>query len=117
RDFPSCRAVNDPSAPLADQAAAVALTSYKTSAGYMNDATFWRWREASITYDVPERVRRPLRAQTLSVTVSARNLLLWTHYPYPDPEGNNSFGDPEGTVTQATMPQPRYLLLRLNLNY
>jgi outer membrane receptor protein involved in Fe transport len=118
RDFPSCRAVNDPSAPLADQAAAVALVTYKTSAGYLRDATFWRWREASLTYDVPEQFRRPLHARTLSVTVSARNLWLWTHYGYPDPEGNNGFADlPEGTVTQATMPQPRYFLLRLNLNY
>ena len=52
----SCRSTQDPSAPLAQQAAAIAKTygtsvggvSEKSGAGYFMNGQFWKWREASV---------------------------------------------------------------------
>jgi hypothetical protein len=49
-----------------------------------------RWRELSLTYDVPASVVSTFGAEDLSVTLSGRNLYLWTHpgYTGQDPETN-----------------------------
>jgi TonB-dependent starch-binding outer membrane protein SusC len=47
-----------------------------------------RWRELSVTYDVPvERLDR-IGADRLSITAAARNLMLFTGYDGIDPESN-----------------------------
>jgi len=53
-------------------------------------ADFIRWRELSLTYDVPAPLVSRLGAEDLSFTVSARNLRLWTTAGYSgeDPETN-----------------------------
>ena len=47
-----------------------------------------RWRELSLTYDVPTAMAERLRADNLSLTFGARNLMLWTPYDGIDPESN-----------------------------
>jgi TonB-linked SusC/RagA family outer membrane protein len=117
----NCRAVNDPSAPLDEQAAAVATTSAKygnTVWGFFRPNDFVRFRELSVTGSVPERyVQRVLRGRTASVTFSGRNIgVLWTRFPGIDPETNwqvaNTGG---GNSDQYASPPLRYWLLRVNL--
>jgi hypothetical protein len=47
---------------------------------------FMRWREVSLTYDLPPDVAGRMGADRLSLTVNARNLALWTKYEGNDPE-------------------------------
>lgn len=47
---------------------------------------FIRWRELSLTYQVPENYLERFGARSLALTASARNLMLWTKYTGIDPE-------------------------------
>jgi TonB-linked SusC/RagA family outer membrane protein len=111
--------------PLAQQAAAVAnnLTNY-TYAGFYSDAEFIRFRELSVTYDATRSLGRFVGARSLSVTLAARNLALWTRYTGADPETNGQAGNNGGGfVPQAGpyydggLPPAQYWLVRINMGY
>jgi hypothetical protein len=113
-----CRAVNDPSAPFRDQARAVALNSAlygRTQYGFLENASFVRWRELAVTYSLPDAFARRIRAQTVNLTATGRNLHLFTGYSGVDPEVNSSPGFGEGYSDSPTLPPVRYWLLRINL--
>lgn len=116
----NCRAVNDPDAPLEDQAAAVATTSARlgnTVWGYFEPNDFVRFRELSVTAQLPDRLLRGVRARSASLTVSGRNIgVLWTKYPGIDPETNSSVANTGGGNNDFFAAPPlRYWLVRLNL--
>jgi hypothetical protein len=114
--FSDCRAVNDPSTPLEEQARAVAANFGNSYAGYSDaDASFTRWRELSLTYVVPEAVARMFRTKSASITLAGRNLRLFSRYADEDPEVNSDAGTLEGYGGNPTAPQSRYWTLRLNL--
>jgi hypothetical protein len=54
--------------------------------------SFVRFRELSITGNVPLAWVRRLRVRDLGITVAARNLGLWTKYSGIDPEVSNAGG-------------------------
>jgi TonB-linked SusC/RagA family outer membrane protein len=115
----NCRAINDPRAPLADQAEAVAARSVatlNTPYGYIVDGTFLKLRELSLTYHAPEGFARVMRASRMSVTVTGRNLATWTSYGGVDPEvnGNGQSDSPIDFLTQAPV---RYWTFRVNLGF
>ncbi len=82
------RAENDPHSSLRDQAALVAARFYGTRTGVIEDGSFTRLREVSLTYTVPQTLTRALHGRNASVTLAGRNLKLWTRYTGPDPEVN-----------------------------
>jgi hypothetical protein len=49
---------------------------------------FVRWREISVTYAAAPSMAARLGARDLSLTLSGRNLLMWTKYKGIDPEVN-----------------------------
>jgi TonB-dependent SusC/RagA subfamily outer membrane receptor len=114
-------ALNNPSAPLADQARSVAAglsTLGEINSGFVEDGTYVRWRELSLTWSVPVQTAAVLHARSASITLACRNLRLWTKYSGPDPEANNNgsvFGFHEFTGDNAGVPLMRQLMLRLNL--
>ena len=67
----NCRQVNDPSSSLEDQAKAVA-GSRGIFGSYWEKADFLKIREASISYELPQRWARAARASRLSVTLTGR---------------------------------------------
>src|SRR5881409_2832340 len=69
-----CRAIYDPSAPLADQAAAVGRLSYGTGAGFVEDARFLKLREIVLAVDAPATWARRVGAAGLTLTLAGRNL-------------------------------------------
>jgi len=90
-------------------------TTYKTNWGYYESAQFWRLREVSATWTIPNIAAQKLRAQNATLTFGARNLHVWTKYTGEDPESNYSSGDVQNTLL-TTAPR-RYFTLRLNLHY
>jgi hypothetical protein len=59
------------------------------SGGYLQDGTFWRLREASVTYSLPrEWARRYVRATSASVGLTMKNLHTWTDFTGLDPESD-----------------------------
>jgi hypothetical protein len=112
----NCRGRNDPTASLADQAAAVA-NILGSQAGYVQDAGYVKLREISLTYDVPTAWASKLHATSLSVTVSGRNLHTWTSYRGLDPELNEAGQNNFTTADFLTQPPVRYWLARANLTF
>jgi len=123
----SCQSTQDPHAPLAQQAAAIAKTygtsypngvSAKSGAGYFMNGQFWKWREASAILQLPDRVTHLMRAQNGSNLVfAARNLHLWTNFWGIDPEANYGVGGSEVQNEFQTSAVPTYVTVRLNLKY
>jgi hypothetical protein len=113
----NCRAVNVLDAPLADQAAAVAVSSPslgQTQWGYFVPNDFIRFRELSVGYRLPTNATRLLRAKNASVVLSARNLgVPWTKFPGVDPEMNGAAGN----NANWSPPPIRYLIGKVNVAF
>jgi hypothetical protein len=105
-------------APLWQQARTVAAnyTAVRTSLGFFEKGDFWRFRELSVTADVPERfAAKYARARNLSITLGARNLKVWSNYTAEDPEANYAQGD---TPTNLLTTGPRrYYTMRINAQF
>jgi TonB-dependent SusC/RagA subfamily outer membrane receptor len=121
----ACRETEDPTAPLQWQARNIAKvngsvvdgTRYTTTAGYLQNGQFWKFREFSVAYTLPPIVQRYLRtANGSTIVFAARNLHTWTSYSGLDPEEHdNASSDTQSNFQSA--PPPRYLTLRLNLKF
>ena len=117
----NCRAVNDPTAPLDDQAAAVAANSPSKRSlwGLFVPNDFIRFREMSLSYTVPTRFASYARTHSATIILSGRNLgTPWTKYPGIDPEANSSVGNTGGGNNDFFSPPAlRYWLVRVNLGF
>jgi TonB-dependent starch-binding outer membrane protein SusC len=121
-----CRALIDPTAPLADQAAAAAYTygdpNGFTEWGFFEPAWFVKLRELSLTFNAPDHIARLLGASRASLTLSGRNLFTIDDYSGIDPEVNGFGQGREGSSNFAatdffSQPQVRYWVARLNLGF
>ena len=112
----NCSAINDPNAPLADQAAAIAAL-LTTDAGYIQDASFTRLREVAMTFNAPKRWASIARANALSLTLAGRNLATWTDYKGLDPEITSTPNQNFSTSDFLTLPPVRYFTARINLAF
>jgi TonB-dependent SusC/RagA subfamily outer membrane receptor len=114
--FQLCKTANDPNSPLAQQAAYIAGL-LGSDAGYIEDASFWKLRELSLTVSAPQQWANRFRASNVSLTLSGRNLHTWTKYTGFDPEvisdgaGNFSVSD------FLTQPPVRYYTVRLDVTW
>jgi TonB-linked SusC/RagA family outer membrane protein len=114
----SCRAVADPTAPLVDQARAVARNlPSPTLYGFIEDGSFVRWRELSVTYDLPALPVRLAHARNASLTLTGRNLALFTGFRGADPEGAAAVQGLEGYNQAAGAPPARYWIARFNMGF
>jgi hypothetical protein len=115
----NCSGVNNPQASLFEQARAVAAGSSAdgfTNAGYIENGTFLKLREASLTYFAPDAWAHALRATSLEVSLTGRNLLKWTNYSGVDPELNGN-GQSDFQVDFLTAPPVRTLAARVTLGF
>jgi TonB-linked SusC/RagA family outer membrane protein len=81
---------------------------------YIYDNSFLKLREVTLSYAIPKKL---LNNVDLTVSVFARNLLLWTELPNFDPEssqGNNNMG---GSFERFSMPQTSSYGFGINLNF
>ncbi|MES2180219.1 MAG: SusC/RagA family TonB-linked outer membrane protein [Gemmatimonadota bacterium] len=104
-------------ATLDDQARLIALR-YKTPSsnfGYYENGQFWRLREVGATLTLPQALTSRFRGRDGSITVTARNLHVWTSYTGTDPESNYGTGNVQSDF--STTSPPTYLTVRLNLHY
>jgi TonB-linked SusC/RagA family outer membrane protein len=113
----NCEGLISPNASLFEQARTIMVREHPTRSvgGFIEDGDFIRFRELSLTYNMPEHLAaRFFRGRSLGVTLAARNLgIIWTKYTGTDPEAFGTTGDAPSSF-QAFAP-PRYLTFRLNL--
>jgi TonB-linked SusC/RagA family outer membrane protein len=115
--FSQCGALSNPNASLADQAAFIGVRFYSaTPFGYIEDATFTKWREMSIRVQIPASLGERMHLLSGSaITFSGRNLHTWTKYTGLDPEiaetgGGAGFSQGEFN----TQPPPRTFTVRFD---
>jgi hypothetical protein len=80
-------------------------------------SNYARWRELTVSYDVPERFAQKAGATRATLSVSGRNLGLWTSYQGFEPEAMFLGGTRGGNAAweQTTIPQLRSWIFSLNL--
>ena len=113
---PGCFGLTSYDAPLWEQARAIAqrFTPVLSQTGYIEDVSFWRIREVSVTYSPGEQwAQRLLRARDVSVTLAGRNLKVFTDWTGADPEQNYSQGDTQSTL--LTAGPPTYFTVRVTI--
>jgi hypothetical protein len=111
-----CRTAFDPTAPLAEQARRIASME-GSDAGYIEDGSFWKLREAAVTLSAPERWASRLGRTALSLTIAGRNLATWTDYTGFDPELNFNGTSNFSTADFLTQPPVRYWTARVNASW
>jgi hypothetical protein len=75
---------------------------------YIEDGTFVKVRELTLSYALPQQVVSSVfgnRVRGARVSVSGRNLLVWSHYWGSDPEVNN-FGNQNVSRIVDLAPYP-----------
>ncbi|HET9683179.1 MAG TPA: SusC/RagA family TonB-linked outer membrane protein [Gemmatimonadaceae bacterium] len=116
--YGECSALANPNASLASQAAFIgAQYMSATPYGYIEDASFVKWRELTVRYDVPQSIGNRYRALNgLSFSVSGRNLHTWTKYTGLDPEINETGGGSNFTQGEFnTQPPVRTITFRVDI--
>lgn len=119
-DAANCAGIGDPNASLFEQARAVAARvgeggTERTLAGYIEDASFIRFRELSLTFTAPPEWASSLGGRSLNITLAGRNLGFITDYTGLDPESN--YGQDNVPSDFLTQPPPSYVTLRVNIGF
>ena len=86
---------------------------------YVQDGSFVKLREVTVSYQVPERLLGALRGvRDARISLTGRNLGLWSDYWSFDPEVNN-FGNQNVTrfVDLAPYPPSRSFFLAIDLGF
>ena len=122
----NCWRVNDPAARFALTAQDSLRRNWRELAVYrsasispewIQDASFTKLREVSLTIDVPGGWVRRTGAQSASLILSGRNLGLWTDYEGADPEVNSYGGRNFVRVDAYAAPSTRRFSAAINLQY
>lgn len=116
--FNTCPELNLRSTSLAEQARGISRYM-GTVAGYIEDASFTRLSELSLTLMAPSSWVRKMGmgADKVSLTVGGRNLALWTDYTGFDPEVNSNNGTNFTTSDFLAQPPTRQWTTRLNITF
>ena len=117
---PNCNGLFNPAASFQEQAMVVAAiyAPEKTLDGYMQPGSFVKWREATVTIQLPEQLLARAGARSSSIAFSGRNLHLWTNYRGSDPESDyTATGGGDAPSEFQTFAAPALFQVRLNLGF
>lgn len=103
-------------APLEEQAKAVAAAA-SVFTGFYEDGSFTRFRELSLSYQMPDKWAKSLRAERWNIVLTGRNLGVWTPFTGVDPETTVGNGDQRGNEEFFSTPPMRYMTFRMNFNF
>ena len=116
--FRTCRALNDPTTPLEEQAGPVAGAYHPsgTVAWVLEPGWFVKLRELSVTFFLPDSWAGAIGASRASLVLTSRNLATWTDYTGLDPETNSSGGSNFTRFDLGGQPAVRFFSVRFNLS-
>jgi TonB-linked SusC/RagA family outer membrane protein len=121
----NCTRVNDPRARFPQNAAdsvlfkelAVYRNTTNVSPEWIQRTDFVKLRELSLSMDIPERLIARAGASSARVTISGRNLKVWTKYEGVDPEVNSYGGRNFVRVDAYAAPMMQRLTAALTLGF
>jgi TonB-linked SusC/RagA family outer membrane protein len=117
---PNCNGLFNPAASFEEQAMVVAAFTapQKTLDGFFQPGAFVKWREATVTYQLPQRWAAHAKARDASIVFAARNIKLWTNYRGSDPESDYTVtGGNDSPNEFQTFAAPTMFQLRLNIGF
>jgi hypothetical protein len=85
----------------------------------MYDATYLKFREIVLSYEIPERLIAPTVFQSASISFVVRNVAVWSHVPNVDPETFSS-SQQAGAIPgydAGGVPSVRNFALNINLRF
>ncbi len=85
----------------------------------MYDATYLKFRELKLTYDIPQKITGNLAVQAASISLVVRNLAVWTKVPNVDPEtfsGSQQAGAIPG-YDSGGVPSVRNVAFNVNVRF
>lgn len=86
----------------------------RPSAQNVLDETFFKLRDLSITYDLPQSWCNSMKLKSASIGVTGQNLFLWAkEYKYADPDKG---GDSSG-YENLNAPSQRYIGFNIKANF
>jgi hypothetical protein len=94
-----------------------AMTVNDVQEEYIQDGTFVRLRELSLSYTLPPKWARAFRATAASFTVAGQNLALWSKYEGYDPEVVSNAVALYNRDDFFTQPPVRRYVFRVNLTF
>ncbi len=103
-------------APLEEQAKAVAAAA-SVFTGFYEDGSFTRFRELSVSYQMPNAWAKALKAERWNLVLTGRNLGVWTPFTGVDPETTVNNSDQRGNEEFFSTPPMRYFTFRMNFNF
>ncbi|BAH39360.1 putative outer membrane protein [Gemmatimonas aurantiaca T-27] len=112
----TCRGRYDKSVSLQEQAYAYA-TADAIYTGQMENGDFIRWRELSVSYEMPTAWANKLRTTRWNIVLTGRNLGVMTDYKGVDPEASAANSDQRGGEEYFSTPPLRILMLRMNFSF
>jgi TonB-dependent starch-binding outer membrane protein SusC len=116
--FSLCRGLYDKTAPMAQQAGSIAAFDALSDAYFIQDAEFWKFRELTFALDAPPVVLQRIRVAALRVSVSGRNLHVWTPYKGIDPEPEINTSNTDFTDSEFfSQPPVRYWTGRVDITF
>ena len=84
---------------------------------WIEDGAFIRVREMSVAWALPPALSRRIGARSSTLVLAGRNLFLHTKYTGLDPEASYTGQSGIGQVDLFTLPLPRTLSVRLNVDW
>ncbi|HXS57654.1 MAG TPA: hypothetical protein VN726_16085, partial [Hanamia sp.] len=80
--------------------------------------SFVKLRDVSLSFDFPKSILQKTKfISSASLSLSARNILLWTAIPNVDPESSQGNGNMQGGFDYMSLPQTRSMGIGLNLTF
>ena len=84
---------------------------------WIEDGAFIRLRELSVAWTLPPTLSRRIGARSSTVVLAGRNVLMHTKYTGLDPEASYTGQSSIGQIDLFTLPLPRTLSVRLNVDW
>jgi hypothetical protein len=90
------------------------VTSGSVTSPYIQEGSFMRLREVSLTFQIPARYSERVRMHSAALTLAGRNLNLWKGaYEGPDPEVHSNAFSSTDQSDFLQLPQARRFVARL----
>jgi TonB-linked SusC/RagA family outer membrane protein len=86
--------------------------------GYTDDGTYVKLREITVSFDAPKRWADVAKARSMRISLSGRNLAMWSKYWSYDPEFSN-FGNSNFNrfIDLAPYPSTKQFFFSIDLGY
>ena len=91
------------------------MDNFRCSSFFIEDGTYLRLKDLSLTYTLPRKATRKIGLQSLAFSLNASNVLTWTNYTGYDPEVNTSTSALMTGLDNGAFPKARVFSAGINV--